>query len=163
MIATYRAEYRAKRLAQQKKKQRNKKTRQQYKTRSLQAIQQTIQQVIPPTSKQEATQPPKQKQRQEREQCNAKTTAKSTAKNIAEKAITSCSSIVNTSLLPTVPHQASENFDKEPASHCSSNKSHGYNFIRLGFLVTKHYHYAWLASLLGYMEYAKEMEATGQI
>ena len=85
------------------------------------------------------------------------------AENIAEKPTASCSiSTVNKSLLPTTPHQAVKHSDRESASrHSSSNKVHGCNSFRLRFLV-KPFHYTVLASLPGYMGYAKEMEATGQ-
>ena len=134
--ATLRAEYRAKRLAQQKKKHRNEKTRQQYKKKK------TLQQATPSTLEQITQPATQQKQKSEKS---------------AEKATASSSSTVNTSLLPAAPHQAAKQLSREPASHSS-----GIRLIFYGCKAAKHYHDALLASPLGYMEYAKDMEATGE-
>lgn len=82
------------------------------------------------------------------------------AEKTAEKATITNSSTVNTSLLPTVSYEAVKQSDRERASRHNSSKLQ--NSFRLRFLATKHYHYAWLASPPGYMEYAKRLEATGQ-
>ena len=80
--------------------------------------------------------------------------------NFAEKPIFSSNSTVNTSQPFTASHQAVQHFDREPPH--SSSKIHGCNSFRLRVLVKEPYYYIMLASLPGYMEYAKEMEAIGQ-
>ena len=84
------------------------------------------------------------------EQCNAENTT-----------VSSSSSIVNTSLLPTALYQAVKHFDRESASCHSNSKIHGCNSFRFRFLAKKPYHYALLVSLPGYINYAKEMKAIG--
>ena len=111
----------------------------------------TLQQSTPSTPEQ-ATQPATQ-QKQESEKSAEKATGNSS------------SSTINTSLLPAAPHQAAKQLSREPAFHCSSSIrliSYGCNSFRLLFLATKHYHDALLASPLGYMEYAQDMDATGE-
>ena len=111
----------------------------------------------------------KKRNQKTRQQYKTRALQKANPEQTAEKTarkVTSCNnSTVNTSLLPTAPHQAAKHSDREPASHRSSSEIHGCNSFRLRFL-KKSYHCTALASLLaslpGYIGYAEEMEATGQ-
>lgn len=64
----------------------------------------------------------------------------------------------------TQPKQETEKSAEKAtiASYDSSSSFHGYTSFRLPFLTKQPCHYMVLASLPGYMEYAKDMEATGQ-
>ena len=137
-------------------------------------VQQVTQQTTPPTPQQEATQlatSPKKKLRNEKtrqqykrrtlqqtdpEQCNTE--------NLAEKPTASYNiSTVNTSQPSSVSHQAVKHLDREPPHN--SSKIHGCNSFRLRFLAKDPYCTvlaSQLASLLGYIRYAEEMEVTGQ-
>ena len=131
--------------------------------------------IPPPPEQQEVPQPTtssKKKLRNEktRQQYKRRTlqqaNAEQNAENTPEKATSCNTSTVNTSQLSIAPHQAIKQSDRDSASYFSnSSKIHGWNSFRL-CLLAKPCHYTMLASPLaslpGYMEYAEEMEATGQ-